>query len=499
MTDDHDPGAGPPSSFAPERAGSIFWGLQPKLIVLTMLFVMLAEVLIFIPSIANFRVNWLNDRLTAGRLASYAIEATPGGDVPGMLRNALLNMAELTSVAVKQKDQRRLILEAETMQPISASYDLRPMDMPFTADIVSSRLSMIQDALAVFLHADGRLIRVIGSPKPSAVTTEMPTDFVEITLPEAALRRDMLRYSRNILALSLVISAIAATLIYFALRGLLVMPMLRLARNMMSFAQAPEDTSRRIVPSGREDEVGIVEHELCRMQTELSDLLKQKTRLASLGLAVAKINHDLRNLLSTAHLLSDRLGAVPDPTVQRIAPKLIASIDRATAFCNETLRYGRAGEAEPKRRKFAIALVVGDVAEGLGLPTQAVDFRAVVEPTLDVDADYDQLYRILNNLIRNAVDALSGRPQGSVQGRIRVDASREGGEVAIEVADNGPGVPEKARATLFQAFSGGVRPGGTGLGLAIASELAAAHGGHLTLVDTAQGATFRLTIPDRKA
>ena len=75
---------------------------------------------------------------------------------------------------------------------------------------------------------------------------------------------------------------------------------------------------------------------------------------------------------------------------------------------------------------------------------------------------------------------------------------RSGREVTIRVEDTGPGVPEKARASLFRAFQGSVRPGGTGLGLAIASELVRAHGGSIMLVDTDRpGATFAIVIPDR--
>jgi signal transduction histidine kinase len=112
-----------------------------------------------------------------------------------------------------------------------------------------------------------------------------------------------------------------------------------------------------------------------------------------------------------------------------------------------------------------------------------------------VDADRDQLFRVLSNLTRNAMQAIE--QQEDAGGQIRVGALRTGMRVTIEVSDDGPGVPEKARAHLFQAFQGSARKGGTGLGLAVAQELINAHGGIIRLRDTAAGATFELEIPDR--
>src|SRR5690606_38469618 len=132
---------------------------------------------------------------------------------------------------------------------------------------------------------------VVGQP------VGMTGDVVDIVLPEAPLKAAMLKYGLNILLLSIIISVIAASLIYFALNGLLVQPMMRITSNMLNFSQNPEDASRIILPSQRDDEIGTAERELSHMQSELSHLLLQKNRLAQLGLAVSKINHDLRNML----------------------------------------------------------------------------------------------------------------------------------------------------------------------------------------------------------
>jgi signal transduction histidine kinase len=232
------------------------------------------------------------------------------------------------------------------------------------------------------------------------------------------------------------------------------------------------------------------------MQGELNHTLQQKSRLAALGLAVSKISHDLRNMLANAQLISDRLGSLTDPTVQQFAPKLIASLDRAIALCETTLRFGRAEEAPPRRERTPLKALVTDVGDGLGLPREdGVDWSVEVEDGLLVDADRDQLYRVLTNLCRNALQAIEQQEGG--KGHIRVSALRNGNRVTIDVNDNGPGVPEKARAHLFQAFQGSARKGGTGLGLAVAHELVAAHGGSIRLLDTPQGTQFRIEIPDR--
>jgi signal transduction histidine kinase len=186
--------------------------------------------------------------------------------------------------------------------------------------------------------------------------------------------------------------------------------------------------------------------------------------------------------------------------VQRFAPKLIAALDRAIGFTQSTLAYGRAREAPPARRLVRLDRLVEEVADSLGLtghPTIAFESR--VPEGFEVDADPDQLYRILNNLGRNAVQALDGGDANpALVRRLTIGARREPARVVIAVEDTGPGVPERARAHLFQAFQGGTRPGGTGLGLAIAAELVRAHGGSIALVEKlGPGARFEVTLPDR--
>jgi len=453
-------------------------GLSAKLLWLTILFVMIAEVLIFVPSIAKHRITWLEERLMAARIAALSVEAAPVGTLPQGLREDLLDTAKVEAVALKREDFRSLLLERDMPSRMDAHYDLRN----------ASWLTLIGDALRTFVAPDGRMIRVIGPVQAGGGA------FIEIILDESLLKAAMMRYALNILVLSLLISVIAATLVYLSLNWLLVQPISRITQNMMDFAEDPEDPGRTISPSGRTDEIGIVEGELADMQNQLTGLLRQKSRLAALGLAVSKINHDLRNMLSSAQLISDRMGAIQDPTVQRFAPKLIASLDRAIRLCSDTLKYGRTEEPPPQRTRFALRPLIEEVGDALLLPRETIAWHIDVPEGLDVYADRDQIYRVIVNLVRNACEALEETNAGN-EAVVCIKAQQHGDIISVQVSDTGPGIPEKAQENLFAAFRGSVRNGGTGLGLAIAAELVRAHGGRIELADNSGGATFQVELP----
>jgi signal transduction histidine kinase len=469
------------------------FGLSGKLLLLTILFVMIAEVLIYVPSIANYRLNWLADRVAVARTVAIVLNANNDPtEVPGqpekfklpenVVQQVLDNLGA-KMVAVKMGNQRKLLAISDMPHEIHHDIDLRES---------SSMRAIWRSLETLFFTSDSDVMRIVGQGPPG-------TDFIEIVIDQSQLRARMFAFSRNILLLSLLISAITATLVYLSLHYLFVRPLNRLTTNMVSFREDPENASLIVRPSGRADEIGIAERELGAMQRDLTSMLQQKSHLAALGLAVSKINHDLRNLLASAQLFSDRLASVPDPTVQRFAPKLVQSLERAIAFCQSTLSYGQVREAPPERKPVRLEGLVEDVRETLGISAESrVRWITSVERGLMVDADTEQLFRVILNLARNALQALESRaPNEPGRDQLRITGRREGTVVAIEISDTGPGVPERARAHLFEAFQGSTRRGGSGLGLAIAAELVRAHGGEIRLVEGTIGATFRLIIPDR--
>jgi len=441
---------------------------------------MLAEVMLYVPSIANFRLKWLGERLEAAQIASLVLEATPDRMVSKELKGELLTNAGAKAIALRRGQTRHLMLsvKADPMPDIDAHFDLR----------IRGNLMSITDAFDTMLQTQPRTLRVLDEPKHGA------GDLIDIVIDEAPLKEAMIEYSINILKLSLVISVITAALLYFTLTLLFVRPMRRFTENMMHFREHPEDRSKIIDPSGRDDEIGMAEEELSRMQKQLSKTLHQKSRLADLGLAVSKISHDLRNILSGAHLISDRLSSVDDPLVKRIAPKLLISMDRAVDLCEQTLKHGKAEEAPPQRTVFSLKTLVDEVFEAVSPQAHSgVSWHNFVENEHEIFADRDQMFRVLMNLSRNSAQAFKEQKKG----KISLKATREDGKTLIELEDTGPGIPKSAQKNIFSAFKGSTKRGGFGLGLSISAELMRAHGGDIHLVDKKSGAAFRLELPDR--
>ncbi|MHA1527759.1 MAG: sensor histidine kinase, partial [Alphaproteobacteria bacterium] len=373
---------------------------------------------------------------------------------------------------------------------VSASFDLRSMDA----------VVMIVDALTRMVSGGGSdVIRVIGTP------TGLDAVAIEITLDSGPLKAAMIDYGWRILRLSLIISIITAAMIFLTVRRFVVSPLMAVIENVKAFQENPEDPARIIRPSSRLGEVAEAEQALAEMQEDVLTALRERSRLASLGEALAKISHDLRNMLSTGHLMADRLEMSRDPLVARVLPKLIGSLDRAINLCQRTLNYGRAEETAPELRQVRLRALAQEVAEGLGLDIDSglepgagpgsggVRCRIDIPGQHTVLADPEQLYRVLANLMRNAAEAISA---GGGRGEIGIETAEIDGGHVIRVHDTGPGLPARALENLFKPFRGGMRRGGAGLGLAIAQELVRAHGGELELISsTTEGTEFAIRLP----
>ena len=227
--------------------------------------------------------------------------------------------------------------------------------------------------------------------------------------------------------------------------------------------------------------------------------LKQKTHLAALGLAVAKISHDLRNILTPIQLFADRLASLPDPNIQRVMPKIMGALDRAISLCQNTLAYGQASEPSPQRTAVNLHALIDEMSSILDFKN--VQFENAVPSDMEVSADPDHVYRILLNLTRNSLQALDRNRDlpRTEQDRIRIAARHSNNATLIEVSDTGPGVPPTVQKKLFQPFAVTKDTGGSGLGLAITAELVKGHGGTIQLAESAEGAHFLIRLPDAPA
>ena len=232
------------------------------------------------------------------------------------------------------------------------------------------------------------------------------------------------------------------------------------------------------------------------MQADLRIALNARARLAALGEAVAKINHDLKTMLTGAQLASERLAALKDPKVSQALPRLERALDRAVKLASDVLAYGKTQEAAPETQTVRLAEALTEAAAEARLADSGVKLASKVGLADHVIADPDQLHRVLVNLLRNARQAIEHQEVRTGVGRIEVSLEAVGGASLIRISDNGPGVPARIRERLFQPFAGSGRPDSTGLGLAIARELAQGHGGDLTLSVTGEaGTVFELRLP----
>lgn len=451
--------------------------LSGRFLILTIIFVMLAEVLIFVPTIARFRETYLLGHLERAQIASLALLAD---DMIGQdLERELLENAGVFNVVLRRDETRQLILSEPLPEPIAATFDLRD----------ANAAPLILHALRRLANPDPEVIRVIGAPLRDAGS------LIEITMETQPLRMAMIDYGVRILILSAIISIVTASLLFLAVRILLVRPIEGVVETMQRYAKAPEDARSIIEPTASITELRAAEEALEMLQRDLTQSLKQKERLAQLGGAVARVSHDLRNILTSAQLFTDRIEMSEDPTVKRMAPKLVNSITRAVNLCESTLAFGRAEEPAPTLSRVALDDLISDVIESerLAIGEHDISFAEDVSPMMMVRADGEQLYRVLSNLVRNARQAIvaSGKP-----GEIQVSAQESDAGWHIRVSDTGPGLPPRAKENLFKAFQGGVRKGGSGLGLAISAELIRGHGGTLTLERSDEaGTAFCISLP----
>jgi signal transduction histidine kinase len=475
--DGADPLAG---SAAPRKTGVmrrnlLSRSLSAKILLLTIACVLLGEILIYVPSIARFRLTYLQERIAAAHLAM--LNLTPGlaQQLDMDMVDAILGHAGVLAVTIHNGPGGALMLGEIT--EVDRVHDLRD----------DSWLTLVPDAVESLAHRGERLLRVIG-PSPQETGT-----LVDIIVPEAPMWTAMVDYSVRILTLSIVLSVLVAAMLFFGLQRMIVRPLRRVTEELAAFRDRPEDGTADRPRDDRADEIGVVEQELATMRHGLRRALAEKTRLAALGAAMSRIGHDLKNILATAVLISDRLESSADPSVRRVAPRLVETLDRAVRLCSETLSYARSGPPAPQPRRVALAELVQKVRDASAGAATPVAWRVDLPPGLELEVDPDQLFRVLFNLAQNAIEAM-----GEHGGELRIAAEIDAEALTLDVADTGPGIPDQVRARLFEPFAGSSKAAGNGLGLAICRELMRAHGGEIELLGTSEhGTVFRLRLPGR--
>lgn len=460
-----------------------FSGLSIKFIATIIVVILAVEVAIYLPSVANFRANWLDDKLSVGGVAARVLDVVPDVmDLPDGLADRLLISAGAEAIVYRRDGQSQLIELTGGPMPMAAiTADVRDRTPP----------QLISGALDTIFRGSDRTIRILGPVAGAEDKT------IEVLVSEAPLRAEMLIYSRNIFILSLIIAAMTAIVIFVFVNRSIIRPIQALIANMMAYRGSPENATLIIESSSRRDEIGVLERELAAMESDLFAMLRQRRHLADLGLAVAKINHDLRNTLTSAQLLSDQVATLDDPKVQRLAPRLVQTLDKAIGFAQSVLDYGRQNSSPPKLQPVDLRALIDEAAFDAGLvghPSVALNNNVPDGVILNVDPD--QLARIFVNLTKNAREALEASGTRTEKPEVAVHMEdREDDGIAIIVKDNGPGLPPRAKDNLFIAFEGSARAGGTGLGLSIARELTEAHGGKLDYIDVEKGTRFDVCLP----
>lgn len=460
------------------RLTALRGSLSARLVVLMVLFMTLAGLLMQLPAVARYRMACLEDSIARGFDIALALrgsrerQAQPATSTPEyMLEEVLLHHSQLLGVEVGPMPGPQVWILGTIPDRVDATVEVPEQTIP----------ALLLDTLQTMLGGAERIVRVRG-----VQGNKVP---VAVYVDEAVLYRDVYSYTLWIVLYSLLIALALAALLYLCLQWLMVRSIRTITRSLMRFREDPEQAARALPSGGRGDEIGYIEAELGRMQRELRAALAQQTRLAALGAAVSKLNHDFKSILSTVSIASGRLAKVDDPTVRKIAPLLVGSVERAIALCTQAQDLARGDQVALSRTRFMLR----DLAEEVWAALEArgggrVAWHDRVRPDLELDADRERLYRVLLNLGQNAIQA------GATQ--LRLEGVCRDGQCVLDLHDNGAGIPEGQRRRLFQPFVGSSRAEGTGLGLVTARDLVRAHGGDLALRNTGpQGTCFRIHLP----
>lgn len=463
--------------------GFISRRLSGKLLLMTIGFVMLAELVIFVPSAATFRQDWLNDRAQQAGLLAQALTGVPDYEASEILTDQFMQDTDVIMMSAKRDGMSEFMLGSPPNSDKLEMIDLRQ----------TNRLPRYRDAFRAFFgNAEGCLRVLADSPVAGQ-------DALELLIPKSKLQWAMRDYAKRIAVLSLAIAIITGLLIYLAMLFMIIRPIEKLAGGLADFREDPEKRRSNLPPSSRKDEIGQLQREFYDMKQGVRASFKQRERLATLGMAVAKINHDLRNVLASASLVSDRLAGDPEERISKMGARLTRSIDRGIKLTSEVLNFSLSGQDEAELEVVRISLLVGEAAGdtlgSFGTGARRISFTNKIPSELIVTADKDHTYRIFHNLFRNAAQAMAKIPEDDVTRNLSVEAIPAGDHISILVKDTGPGLPDKAKDNLFKAFASASGRGSTGLGLTISQDLAREQGGDIVLESTSKdGTVFAVSL-----
>jgi signal transduction histidine kinase len=448
--------------------------LSTRLFRLTIVIVLAVEVLVFLPELAHERMLWLNERLDAAQVAALAAGSRPDQPIDPAIAAEMLRLSGVVSIRLEQPGRPPVTLGGPDAVAPSRTIMMRQ-------EGYAMRTLRALRRLVIDRQSNTRVVDHADAPPGTRI------EFVYGAHDETVALR---HFARDFVWVSLMVACLTGALVYLAVAFLLVRPMRRIIDSIAAFRAAPEH-SRPLDPAQvsllANDEMAVAGHELAAMQQELRNALWRNARLAALGSAVARISHDLRGILAPALLTAERLQNHQDDAVQRSGEILLRTVDRATDLVRRTLDFAREGPPPLDLAPVALAPLVDEARDAVRAPGRLFAIVNQVPAELLVEADRNQFFRVLANLLRNAADAGARS--------VLVSAQAGQGVAIIDLADDGPGLPDAIRATLFRPFAGSTRRDGAGLGLAIAHDLMLAHGGEITLASSCpQGTVFRLTL-----
>ncbi len=220
---------------------------------------------------------------------------------------------------------------------------------------------------------------------------------------------------------------------------------------------------------------------------------QREERLSGIGRLMSQVVHDLKSPLTVISGYVQLMEVSSDETERKkYAEEILKQFQALGAMQREVLAFAR-GETQVFARNVIVDRLLGDLKTQMSaeLAEKKVELKVSATKNLVAHLDSERIMRALQNLVRNAAEAMEALGGGSVTIRADVD----GQAVTFRVSDTGPGIPPGIAPRLFQSFVTAGKLNGTGLGLAIVRRIVEEHGGQVELCSVPRGACFLITLP----